>query len=146
MAPARFQLFTRLSDRVDWRFVASNNREIARGDGATDERLCRELIDDLKRHVSQCRPVTYQDQTGGWRWELRVGGQSVAASSRWYHRRVECESTVAQFVYAAPSAPVLTAVKAFRSVLELPAGRTALPHVTDRIVLPLSRATQPRRA
>ena len=131
VAPARFQLYRVSDDWVEWRFIASNNRVIANGgDGTEDGSTARAMLADLQSEISAATPACYQDAAGRWRWDVRSQGTVLAASSRWYHRRVDCESTLAQFLHDAPGAPVVDGVKAFRSVIDLPAGRVVLPAAT----------------
>jgi uncharacterized protein YegP (UPF0339 family) len=143
VAPARFQLYRVSDDWVEWRFIASNNRVIANGgDGSEDAAAARALLADLRveiTEISGTAPTCYQDTAGRWRWDLRDEGTVLAASSRWYHRRVDCESTLAQFLQDAPGAPVVDGVKVFRSVIDLPAGRVVLPAPTVRTVSVTSR-------
>jgi uncharacterized protein YegP (UPF0339 family) len=140
MAPARFQFFRVSDDCVEWRFVASNNRVIANGgDGTADTAVARAQLADMQSEIAGATPGSYRDSAGRWRWDLRHGGTVLAASSRWYHRRVDCESNLAQFLHDAPSAPVVDGVKVFRSVIDLPAGRVVLPAAASRRVSVRSR-------
>ena len=107
MASPRFQLFRLTSTGVTWRFMASNNRELARaGLPAPDELGARELVLELQRRLGQASSVSLQDGTGRWRWDLRFDGATVAVSSRVYFRRVECDATRAQFLLCARAAPI----------------------------------------
>jgi uncharacterized protein YegP (UPF0339 family) len=140
MAPARFQFFRVCDDWVEWRFIASNNRVIANGgDGTEDANAARVLLADMQRELCEATPASYQDSAGRWRWDVRHGGTVLAASSRWYHRRVDCETTLAHFMHAAPGAPVVDGVRVFRSVIDLTAGRVVLPPATLRSVSGRSR-------
>jgi uncharacterized protein YegP (UPF0339 family) len=140
MTPARFQFFRVSDDCVEWRFITSNNRVIANGgDGTEDASVARATLADLQADIGEATPAAYRDATGRWRWDVRHGGTVIAASSRWYHRRVDCESTLAQFLNDAPGAPVIDGVKAFRSVVDLPAGRLELPAPVARSVLVRNR-------
>jgi uncharacterized protein YegP (UPF0339 family) len=140
VAPARFQLFRVSDDWVEWRFIASNNRVIANGgDGSEDGSTARDMLADLQDEISGATPACYQDAAGRWRWDVRGQGTVLAVSSRWYHRRVDCEATLAQFLHDAPRAPVVDGVKTFRSVIDLPAGRVVLPAPTVRSVSVTSR-------
>jgi uncharacterized protein YegP (UPF0339 family) len=133
MAPARFQFFRICDDCVEWRFIASNNRVIANGgEGTEDASVARGLLADLQSEIAVATPTSYRDSAGRWRWDVRSEGTVLATSSRWYHRRVECESTLAQFLHDAPGAPVLDGVKAFRAVIDLRPGRIELPAATRR--------------
>jgi uncharacterized protein YegP (UPF0339 family) len=107
--------------------MASNNRVIANGgDGIEDVSVARATLADLQADLAGATPAAYRDAAGRWRWDVRHGGTVLATSSRWYHRRVDCESTLAQFLNHAPGATVVDGVKAFRSVIDLPAGRVEL--------------------
>jgi uncharacterized protein YegP (UPF0339 family) len=135
MAPARFQFFRVSDECVEWRFIASNNRVIANGgDGTEDVAVARAMLTDLQGEIAGATPGAYRDSAGRWRWDLRHRGTVLAESSRWYHRRVDCESTLAQFLHDAPAAPIVEGVKTFRSVLDLPTGRVVLPPTPLRSV------------
>jgi uncharacterized protein YegP (UPF0339 family) len=140
VAPARFQLYRVSGDWVEWRFIASNNRVIANGgDGNEDGSTARDMLVDLQREIPRASPTCYQDSAGRWRWDVRDEATILAVSSRWYHRRVDCEATLAQFLHDAPGAPVVDGVKTFRSVIDLPAGRVVLPAPMVRSVSFTSR-------
>ena len=140
MAPARFQFFRASDECVEWRFIASNNRVIANGgDGTEDDSVARSMLAELQSGIALATPASYRDTAGRWRWDVRQEGTVLAASSRWYHRRVDCESTLAQFLHDAPGAPVVEGVKTFRTVIDLPAGRIDLPAPTLRSVSARSR-------
>jgi uncharacterized protein YegP (UPF0339 family) len=140
VAPARFQLFRVCDDWVEWRFIASNNRVIANGgDGAEDATAARALLADLQGEICEATSAAFQDSVGRWRWDVRHRDTILATSSRWYHRRVDCESTLMHFLQDAPGAPVVDGVKAFRSVIDLTAGRVVLPPATLRSVSASSR-------
>jgi uncharacterized protein YegP (UPF0339 family) len=141
VAPARFQLFRLGGDWVEWRFIASNNRVIANGgDGMEDGHAARAMLADLQSEIPGASSACYQDTAGRWRWDVRNLDTVLAASSRWYHRRVDCESTLLHFLHDAPGAPVVDGIKAFRSVIDLPAGRVVLPAATPRAVSARSRS------
>jgi uncharacterized protein YegP (UPF0339 family) len=141
VAPARFQLYRISDDSVEWRFIASNNRVIANGgDGSEDGSTARDMLADLQSDLSEATATCYQDADGRWRWDVRDQDTVLAASSRWYHRRVDCEATLVQFLHDAPGAPVVDGVKLFRSVIDLPAGSVVLPAPTTRAVSFTSRA------
>lgn len=135
MAPARFQFFRVSDECVEWRFIASNNRVIANGgEGSEEASVARAMLVELQSEIAEATPASYRDSAGRWRWDVRDEGTVLAASSRWYHRRVDCESTLAQFLHDAPGAPVVDGVKAFRTVIDLPAGRVELPAAVVRSV------------
>jgi uncharacterized protein YegP (UPF0339 family) len=135
MTPARFQFF-RVSDGcVEWRFMASNNRVIANGgEGTEDVSVARATLADLQADIGEATPAAYRDAVGRWRWDVRHGGTVLAASSRWYHRRVDCASTLAQFLNDAPGATIVDGVMAFRSVSDLSACRVEPPTPAPRSV------------
>jgi uncharacterized protein YegP (UPF0339 family) len=135
MVAARFQFFRVSDECVEWRFIASNNRVIANGgDGTEDAAMARTMLADLQSEISAATPTCYRDSAGRWRWDVRDGGTVLASSSRWYHRRVDCETTLGQFLQDAPGAPIVPGVKAFRSVIDLPTGRVVLPPTPLRSV------------
>jgi hypothetical protein len=51
-----------------------------------------------------------------WRWDLRSGGALLASSGRWYHTRLVCESTLAQFLHDALVRPSSRPGKRLRRV------------------------------
>ena len=125
MAPARFQLYrvatARPSLDVAWRFVASNNREVARSaPGQVGEDEARDLIATLQRELAATKASVHLDTDGRWRWDVRLGGRRLVTSSRPYFRRVECDATLTQFLRACPDAPVSTSVAVFRHVAAPP--------------------------
>jgi hypothetical protein len=65
------------------------------------------------------------------RWDLRSSGAALAKSSRWYHSRVACESTLEQFLHDAPTAPVIDTGKRLRKVSDLCATAAERPLVAQ---------------
>lgn len=116
MAAVRFQLYRRSGQGVLWRFIASNNRDLARSaHEVPDEEAARAGVEQLRRQLGLSRSLTYADGAGRWRWELRAGEARLAQSSRAYHRRIECEATLLQFRETAAAAVVVPGVADFRS-------------------------------
>jgi uncharacterized protein YegP (UPF0339 family) len=114
---ARFEFFVAQRHGTEWRFVASNNHVIAvGGDGMTDVASARETLNAVRATLPDASWAWYQDPAGRWRWDLRSAGAVLARSSRWYHSRLVCESTLAQFLHDAPDAAVVDAGKRLRRV------------------------------
>jgi uncharacterized protein YegP (UPF0339 family) len=102
---------------MEWRFVASNSRVIAvGGDRATDVASARAMLAALQEALPDASWAWYQDPAGRWRWDLRSAGAVLARSSRWYHTRLVCDSTLAQFLHDAPEAAVIDTGKRLRRV------------------------------
>jgi hypothetical protein len=140
VAPARFQLFRVTAREISWRFVASNNRELARSvDVADDEDESREMVQQLQSELSVCTATIYPDGSGRWRWDIRIDGLDVAVSSRPYFRRVECETTMRQFLRQAAGAPVSSGVAFFRHQLSYRGERTIVD-APPRVLVPAQKA------
>lgn len=117
MTRARFELFAAQGHGMEWRFVASNNHVIAVGSaGLTDAASARATLAVLQATLPDASWSWYRDPAGRWRWDLRSAGAVLARSSRWYHSRIVCESTLAQFLYDAPDAAVVDTGKRLRGV------------------------------
>jgi uncharacterized protein YegP (UPF0339 family) len=102
---------------MEWRFVASNNHVIAvGGDQITDVASARATLAALQEALPDASRAWYQDPVGRWRWDLRSAGALLARSSRWYHTRLVCDSTLAQFLHDAPHAAVVNTGKRLRRV------------------------------
>ena len=140
MAPARFQLFRVTARDISWRFVASNNRELARSvDVADDEDESREMVQQLQSDLAVCTATIYPDGSGRWRWDIRIDGLAVAVSSRPYFRRVECETTMRQFLRQAAAAPVSLGVAFFRHQSS-DRGERTIVDVPPRSLVPAQKA------
>lgn len=119
MAKARFQLYARGLDGLGWRFVASNNRDVARSSEAFDDAVeAGADVVALRAAIGTCRASTYMDPQGRWRWDVRRDGARVAESSRWYYRRVECEGAMTQFVAACAEAQLSPTVLGLRGTAD----------------------------
>jgi uncharacterized protein YegP (UPF0339 family) len=145
VAPARFQLFRVTAGEISWRFVASNNRELARSvDVADDEDESRDTVQQLQSELAVCRATIYPDGSGRWRWDIRIDGLAVAVSSRPYFRRVECDTTMRQFLRQAVGAPVSPGVAFFRH-LSSDHGERTIVDVPPRVLVPAQKAAPPGR-
>lgn len=136
MAKARFQLYARGFDGFGWRFVASNNRDLARSpEPFADEDAATSGVQELRVRIADLKASTYMDPNGRWRWDVRSGGERLAESSRWYYRRVECEQTMTQFLSGCAEADLSTTVLGWRG------GTAAAPDYLDlTTVLPGQRS------
>lgn len=115
MASARFQFFTRRPDAVEWRLISANNWELGRSAtpvGSLED--CLTIVLDLSATIDGLVDEVLADPRGGWRWRLLRDGVAVAVSSRSFLRRVECESTLAQFRKLAGVAPAVPRLRTFR--------------------------------
>jgi uncharacterized protein YegP (UPF0339 family) len=102
---------------MEWRFVASNNHVIAvGGDARRDVASAAATLAAVQAALPEASWAWYQDPAGRWRWDLRNAGALLARSSRWYHSRLVCESTLAQFLHDAPGAAVVDTRKRLRRV------------------------------
>jgi hypothetical protein len=121
LALARFQLIRMPDSSVIWRFMASNNREIARAALPTDDEwTARSNILALQSGLAGATSAPFLDRSGRWRWDVKVEGVALAASSRAYYRRVECETTRRQFMEAAGRAPAPDLVASSRAIGTVP--------------------------
>jgi len=146
VAPARFQLFRVTAGEISWRFVASNNRELARSvDVAGDEEESREMVQRLQRDLAVSKANIYPDGSGCWRWDVRLGGLACAVASRSYSRRVECETTMRQFLRQATGAPISAGVAFFRHQSSDRDQRVVVAG-PPRVLLPLQRAARQDRS
>jgi uncharacterized protein YegP (UPF0339 family) len=119
-ASARFELFGAAGRGMEWRFMAANNYVLAvGGDRMADFAAARLTLAGLQCALPQASWALYQDPAEKWRWDLRSFGAVLAKSSRWYHSRAVCESTLAQFLDDAPEARVVDTGKLLRKVVDL---------------------------
>lgn len=96
---AHIQLFTDSAGRINWRLLSGNNRESGRGaTGMPDEAACLASITHLRDRLAAATARVRRADAHRWRWELSVGGSTLAASARTFDRAIRCELAVAQFV------------------------------------------------
>jgi uncharacterized protein YegP (UPF0339 family) len=113
---------------MEWRFMAANNYVLAvGGDRMADVAAARLALAGLQYALPEARGALYQDSAEKWRWDLRNLGEVLAKSSRWYHSRAVCESTLAQFLDQAPHARVVDTGKLLRKVVDLRAAGADRP-------------------
>jgi uncharacterized protein YegP (UPF0339 family) len=94
--------------RFGWRMLAANNREVARSATTfTDVVSCIGAVRDLHRDVSGAHTVASRTGRADWSWRLRIDGVDVAASSRTYQRRLQCEAACALFIELVPAAELV---------------------------------------
>ncbi len=85
--------------RLGWRFLAANNRDVARSAvdfGAVAS--CVLAAENLQRRVEDAVAVASRTGRAEWTWRLRLDAADVAVSSRTYQRRLQCEAACALFV------------------------------------------------
>ena len=92
--------------RTAWRLVAGNNHVLGRvPEPLEDLEACRAALARLRAGVDR---LTTGDRPGSrpgrWGWELRLGADVVAVSSRWYERQREALRSVEAFLDAVPVA------------------------------------------
>jgi uncharacterized protein YegP (UPF0339 family) len=105
---------------MEWRFVAANNYVLAVcADQMADVAAVRVNLAGLQLALPEACAATYRDSSGRWRWDLRSCGGVLARSSRWYHSRIVCESTLAQFLQDASEARVVDTGKLVRKIVDL---------------------------
>ena len=114
MATARFQFFTRRPATAEWRLISSNNWELGRCSAPRrDLDTCVHEVLSLRESIDRAVEDVVADPKGGWRWRLALDGVPIAVSSRSFLRRVECESTLAQFRKVAATAPAVPRLRTF---------------------------------
>ncbi|NHC14851.1 YegP family protein [Motilibacter deserti] len=124
MPAARFELFLRGSDGVEWRLIGANHRELARGArGYADVEECAAVVSGVKRVARDARAQLQRDPEGRWRWQLLDAGEPVAHGGRGYLRRLECESALAAFRTSAPDAPAAAGVRVLPGAVRVPGAR-----------------------
>jgi len=85
--------------RLGWRFLAANNRDVARSAGDFGGLAgCVQAAQDLQRRVDDAVAVSARTGRAEWTWRLRLDAADVAVSSRTYQRRLQCEAACALFV------------------------------------------------
>jgi uncharacterized protein YegP (UPF0339 family) len=94
--------------QIGWRMLAANNREVARS-AATFSSVedCVEAVVRLQREVRDSVAIASRIGRADWSWRLRLDGEDVAASSRTYQRRLQCEAACALFVELVPEATLV---------------------------------------
>jgi uncharacterized protein YegP (UPF0339 family) len=96
--------------RFGWRMLAANNREVARSAGTFDAvDVCMDAVTDLRRDVCTGTVVASRSGRADWAWRLRIADVDVAASSRTYQRRLQCEAACSLFIELVPEAEVIDA-------------------------------------
>lgn len=99
MAQPRFQVFTRRTGAVEWRLIGGNNWELGRSAGTVPDMAS--ALADVGRLQSGLDEVTDEvfpaGPGGGWRWQLVLGDDVLAVSSRSFLRRAACQATLRQF-------------------------------------------------
>ena len=96
--------------RFGWRMLAANNREVARSASTFgDVTTCIDAVTQLQRDVCNSSAVASRTGRADWSWRLRIDGVDVAASSRTYQRRLQCEAACALFVDLVPAAEFVDA-------------------------------------
>ncbi|MGH3872607.1 MAG: hypothetical protein ACRDSR_14050 [Pseudonocardiaceae bacterium] len=101
----------RLATGFAWRFMAANNRSLARSTRiAPDVESCLETIRILQKRLPDAVGETSRNGNGQWVWRVRVAGEVVATATRTYQRhvraRLTCDSFLELVAEVAPSAPV----------------------------------------
>jgi uncharacterized protein YegP (UPF0339 family) len=94
--------------RFGWRMLAANNREVARSASTfADIASCVQAVHDLQCGVSDAVAVASRGGRADWSWRLRLDDVEVAASSRTYQRRLQCEAACTLFVELVPDAELV---------------------------------------
>jgi len=142
MAPPRYLFTARVlpstdgtEPRIAWRLVGGNNHEIGRSFQAfADLDACVEAVRHLQQRIGHVEADT---TTSGsqWGWVLRLDGEEVAVSCRWYRRVRESQYNLVQFLAVAPSAGLSDAVGSQPARRELLRPDYVLPHhVPDALI------------
>jgi hypothetical protein len=94
--------------QIGWRMLAANNREVARSAATfTAVEDCVEAVVRLQRDVHHSVTIASRIGRADWSWRLRLDGIDVAASSRTYQRRLQCEAACTLFVELVPEATLV---------------------------------------
>lgn len=90
------QLFTdRSGAGINWRLLAPNNRETARGTRLhADEHACRDDVLRLQSAAGRLRPRARRAAQGRWSWELSLDGTVVVAATNSFDRQIRCEQAL----------------------------------------------------
>lgn len=124
MTGGQFQIYTRASGRsgsmagdgdIRWRLISANHRDLGRsamiyGDSSAALQSIKGLVAGLER-VERTLNCSHED--GQWRWALRLDDADLAAASRGYRRRIECELSVKQFLALSASSTVNPQLRTF---------------------------------
>lgn len=102
------------TDRLTWRLLGANNRELGRGGVVyPNAAACHDAFAALVARCEEAHPnVTAGLRNSAWSWRLELDGATVAASSRTYQRLRECEYNLDRFREALPCALVPTSAGA----------------------------------
>lgn len=124
---ARIQLFSEVAstsrrgvevdvrEPVRWRLLTANHRCLAVGSSAqVGSKQARSAATDVVRRAAQLTPRASRDDANRWWWSVRLDGVEVARSARGYHRRIECDLALRQFVQLVSEATVYPTVLRFR--------------------------------
>jgi hypothetical protein len=145
MAPPRYLFTARVvpstdgaDPRIAWRLVGGNNHELGRSFASFgDLASCTEAVHRLQRRAND---VEAEVTTSGaqWGWVLRLDGEEVAISCRWYRRVRESQYNLVQFLAVAPSAELSDVVGSQPVRRELLRPDYVLPHhvpaaITDEL-------------
>ena len=101
------------TDRVGWRLLGANNRQLARGLlSYPDADSCRADLVRLLTWVSGLDRRYVRAADRAWVWRLRREGIDVVVSGHAFDRRGRCEESCERFVTVAPFTPVRELVTA----------------------------------
>lgn len=100
---------------IRWRLIAGNRRDIGRSaqlfaDVEAGLAAVAALREGLHRATSR---LELELESTRWRWQLLVDEEVVAASTRAYARRVECQISLQQFVALIPDVRIDPQVRTF---------------------------------
>jgi hypothetical protein len=109
VSAARFGFLpTRTSDRVGWRLLTTNNRDLGRSSTVyPDHEAARLAAQWVQEHVAEMRITLVRSSSIGWRWRMLAGDTVVAVASRDYHRRLQAERSAAVMLTLLPLAAPL---------------------------------------
>ncbi|MFF0199603.1 hypothetical protein [Streptomyces sp. NPDC005017] len=93
-------------DRVGWRLVGSNHRELGRSaEMYAGFAECRAALLTLRERIGDARVLlTTTESAGGWSWRLEIDGRAAANAGRPYQRQRDCQYNLGQFLNAVPVA------------------------------------------
>jgi hypothetical protein len=135
MAPPRYLFTARVvpsadgaDPRIAWRLVGGNNHELGRSfDTFGDLDACVAAVRVLQQRVNDVEAEVTASGTQ-WGWVLRLDGEAVAVSCRWYRRVRESQYNLVQFLAVAPSAGLTDGVGSQPVRRELLRPDYVLPH------------------
>jgi hypothetical protein len=106
-----FELYS-VGPTVRWRLLAANNRDSGQSAlGYADADACRAGLASLLDMIGELQPHFARTAGQRWQWQLALGDQALARSSRSFDRRPRCEAACEWFIRMAPVAAIGTTLR-----------------------------------